>query len=66
MTKYGKRWNSIINLTIVHYFPSPEGLPIGIIWVYLSTTCVLQTIHYTTQNQHLIHGHLFAQILMHW
>lgn len=66
MTKYGKRWNSIISLTLFPYFLSPEGLPNGIIWVYLSVICALQTVHYVTQTQHLIHGHIFAQVLMYW
>lgn len=34
MTKYGKRWNSMISLTLFPYFPSPERLPNGIIWMY--------------------------------
>lgn len=66
MTKNGENWSSIIRLTLFHSFPSAEVLPIYIMWVYLNIVCARQTVHYVTENQYLIHRHLFAQILMYW
>ena len=66
MTKNGKSWTSITRLTLFHYLRSAEVLPLYIMCVYLNIVCALQTVHYVTETQHLIHGHLFAQILMYW
>ena len=64
MTKNDRSWGSIISLILFHHFPSAKVFPTYLMWVYFNTIRALQTVHYVIEKQHLIHTHLFAQILI--
>lgn len=47
-------------VSLIHYFPLAEVFPTNMKWIHLNILSALQTVHCVTENQHLIHGHLFA------
>lgn len=60
MSKKGKSWRIRDIVSLIHYFPLAEVFPTNIKWIHLNILSALQTAHCVTENQHLIHGHLFA------